>query len=120
MTKNMVCFICPNSCLLSVREDEGTIQVENNRCPRGIEFAVKELRDPERTLTTTIRINNGTVSLASVRSAAPVKKTELKSLVKYFDGVTIDAPVLSGQVLFSAVGVNKVNIIATRSVEKKF
>jgi CxxC motif-containing protein len=119
MTRNMVCFICPNSCLLSVREDGDGIRVENNRCPRGTEFAEKELRDPERTLTTTIRINNGTVPLASVRSAAPVKKKELKSLVKYFDGVTIDAPVSGGQVLFSAVGENGVNIIATRPVGKK-
>jgi CxxC motif-containing protein len=112
----MVCFICPKSCLLSVQEANGEIRVENNRCPRGIEFAVKELREPERTLTSAIRVNNGVLPLASIRSENPVKKTELKGLVKYFDGITIDAPVSTGQILFSGIGKNSVNIIATRSV----
>jgi CxxC motif-containing protein len=119
MTKNMVCFICPKSCLLSIQEINDEIQVENNCCQRGMEFAVKELRDPERVLTSTIRVNNGVLSLVSIRSETPVKKTELKDLVRYFDGITVDAPVLSGEVLFSAIGKNSVNIIATRSVEER-
>jgi CxxC motif-containing protein len=115
----MVCFICPKSCLLSVREVNGEIRVGNNRCRRGAEFAVKELRDPERTLTSTMRVNNGALPLVSIRGERPVKKTELKDLVKYLDGLTVDAPVSSGQVLFSAIGKNGVNIIATRSVEER-
>jgi CxxC motif-containing protein len=119
MTKNMVGFICPKSCLLSVQEIDGGIRVKNNRCRRGAEFAVKELGDPERTLTSTMRVNNGVLPLVSIRSEKPVKKTELKDLVKYFDGISVDAPVSGGQVLFSAVGKNGVNIIATRSVEER-
>jgi NADPH-dependent 2,4-dienoyl-CoA reductase/sulfur reductase-like enzyme/CxxC motif-containing protein len=119
MTKNMVCFICPKSCLLSVQEIDDEILVKNNRCDRGAEFAVKELGDPERTLTSTMRVNNGALPLVSIRSETPVKKTELKDLVRCFDGMTVDAPVSSGDVLFSAIGKNGVNIIATRSVEEK-
>jgi CxxC motif-containing protein len=115
----MVCFICPKSCLLSIQEVNGEIRVENNRCRRGIEFAVKELRDPERILTSTIRVNHGILPLVSIRSETPVKKTELKDLVKYFDGIIVNAPVSSGQILFSGIGKNNVNIIATRSVEGK-
>jgi CxxC motif-containing protein len=83
-----------------------------------MEFAVKELGDPERTLTSTMKVNNGSLPLVSIRSENPVKRAELKSLVKYIDAIVKDAPVLSGQVLFSDIGENKVNIIATRSVEK--
>jgi CxxC motif-containing protein len=119
MTKNMVCFICPKSCLLSAQEIDGEIRVKNNRCRRGAEFAAKEIGDPERILTSTIRVNNGVLPLVSVRSEKPVKKTELKDLVKYFDGIGLDAPISSGQVLFSAIGKNGVNIIATRSVEER-
>jgi hypothetical protein len=80
---------------------------------------VKELRDPERTLTGAIRVNNGVLPLVSIRGDAPIKKTELKDLVKYLDGAAVDAPVSGGQVLFSGIGKNGVNIIATRSVEEK-
>jgi CxxC motif-containing protein len=119
MTRNMVCFICPRSCPLSVQEINGEVRVKDNRCHRGAEFAVKELEDPERTLTSTIRVNNGILPLVSIRSETPVKKTELKDMIRHFDGITVDAPVSSGEVLFSAMGKNGVNIIATRSVEER-
>jgi CxxC motif-containing protein len=122
MKRDIVCFVCPQGCLLAVQtaeEADDEIRVENNRCLRGMEFAVKELKDPERTLTSTLRVNNGTMPLVSIRSDAPVKKTELKDLITYFDDITINAPVSGGKTLFSAIGKNSVNIIATCSVERK-
>jgi CxxC motif-containing protein len=116
MKKDIVCFICPNSCVLSISGDEANLRIENNRCSRGIDFALKELRDPERTLTSTMRTRNGVLPLVSVRSDKPVKKVELREIISRLDAVTIDAPVASGQVLMESVGINKVNIIATRSV----
>jgi CxxC motif-containing protein len=115
----MVCFICPKSCFLSVQEVNGEIRVEGNHCLRGIEFARKEHGDPERILTSTMRVNNGTLPLVSIRSENPVKKAELINLIKHFDVLSIDAPISNGQTLFSGIGQNKVNIIATRSVEQR-
>jgi CxxC motif-containing protein len=115
---NMVCVICPNSCLLSVDRNEDGVQVTNNGCGLGAEFAVKEITDPERTLTSTITVINGKLPLVSVRSDAPVKKSELIALVKDLDTHIVEAPVVSGQVLFSNIGQNQVNIIATAGVAK--
>jgi CxxC motif-containing protein len=115
---NLVCVICPNSCLLSVDRNGGDVRVANNGCDRGAKFAVKEATDPERTLTSTIKVTNGELPLVSVRSDAPVKKDELSALVKTLDIRVIEAPVASGQVLFSGLGKNQVNIIATREVLK--
>jgi CxxC motif-containing protein len=115
----MVCLVCPKSCALLVAENGGTIKTENNRCGRGAEFARKELTDPERTLTSTIRIRDGTLPLVSVRSDAPVKKAELKSLIKRLDGMTVQAPMRRGQIVLRDAGVNKVSIIATRTVERR-
>jgi CxxC motif-containing protein len=128
----MVCFICPKSCRLTVTNDSNTVAngsntvnndsnaviVENNRCPRGVEFARKELTDPERSLTSTMRVTNGALPLVSVRSDAPVKKGELKDVVKLLDSMTVEAPVAGGQVLLPLAGKNRINIIATRTVEK--
>jgi CxxC motif-containing protein len=121
MNKNMVCFICPKSCLLSVSGENGTdpIRVENNGCTRGIEFAQKEINDPERTLTSTVKVRGGVLSLVSVRSDGFVKKAELLRLVKQLDSLVLEAPVSIGQVVMPSAGTNKVHIIATRGVEKE-
>ncbi|GHV92560.1 molybdopterin oxidoreductase [Spirochaetia bacterium] len=121
MNKEMVCVICPNSCLLTVstENDKGQINVKNNGCPRGIEFAAREMTNPERILTSTVRMRNGALPLISVRSDRPVQKAELINLVKQLDNLIIDAPVSGGQVLVPSMGANKVNIIATREVGSK-
>ncbi|MDR2447193.1 MAG: DUF1667 domain-containing protein [Treponema sp.] len=116
MKKDIVCFMCPNSCVLSISGDETNPRIENNRCSRGIDFALKELGDPERTLTSTMRTLNGVLPLVSVRSDKPVKKAELQEIITQLDALTINAPIARGQVLMASVGINKVNIIATRSV----
>jgi CxxC motif-containing protein len=113
----MVCLICPKSCLLSVT-DKDIIAVENNGCNKGMEYAKKELVDPERMLTSTMRVSFGELPLVSVRSDKPVKKGELKNLIKQLDNIIVPAPVLSGQILVSLLGENKVNIVATRTIEK--
>ncbi|MDR1596386.1 MAG: DUF1667 domain-containing protein [Treponema sp.] len=115
---NLVCLVCPNSCLLEVERECGALRVANNGCSRGVEFAVKELNDPERTLTSTVKVLNGEFPLVSVRSDAPVKKEELISLIQQLDTLSIEAPINSGQALVSGLGVNKVTILATRRVAK--
>jgi len=116
----MVCLVCPKSCLLSVSGNSNDVFVRDNDCKRGLEFAKKELTDPERMLTSTVRVENGELPLVSVRSDKPVKKTELKELIKQLDSIVIPAPVFSGQIIVSTLGKNKVNIIATRAVDKLF
>jgi CxxC motif-containing protein len=115
---NLVCLVCPNSCLLAVERDGDALQVANNGCSRGLEFALKELDDPERTLTSTVKVLNGEFPLVSVRSDAPVKKAELINLIRRLDALIIEAPINSGQALVSGLGVNKVTILATRTVAK--
>ena len=113
----MVCLMCPKSCLMSVTDKDNMV-VENYGCDKGLEYAKKELTDPERLLTSTMRVDLGELPLVSVRSDKPVKKGELKSLIKQLDNIIVPAPVQSGQIVASLLGENKVNIVATRTIKK--
>jgi CxxC motif-containing protein len=94
----LICTCCPNGCaLLPKKAENGEIAIEGALCKRGVEFGVAELTDPRRTLTTTVRVSGGRYPLVSVRSAEPVRKAELKSLVKRLRGVTLTAPVRRGE-----------------------
>ena len=103
---------------MSVTGSYKEIYVENNTCDKGLEFAKKELINPERILTSTIRVNYGILPLVSIRSDKPVKKKEIKTLIKHLDGIVVSAPIIKDQVLVSELGENKVNILATRSIDK--
>lgn len=117
MINEMTCFLCPNSCMLEAVSKGANIKVSGNLCPKGQEFAVKELRDPERLLTTTVKVRNRR-ELLSVRSDGPVKKAELFALVQELQSFEADLPIRLGQVLMCGLGLNQVSIIATREMDK--
>ena len=114
MKREIVCIVCPQGCLLCVDEENGDIQVTGNICEKGITFAEKEILDPERTLTTTVKLSAG--GLLPVRSSAPVKKHEMKSLVTQLKSVTVTPPVTIGQMIATGLGENTVDIIATDNI----
>ena len=116
MRQELVCFLCPNSCELAVDMQDGTVTVSGNRCPRGEQFARQELLDPQRTLTSSVRIQGAALPLLSVRSDQPVKKTELVPLMEKLRTIEWAAPVHLGDVILSNVGNTGANIVATRTL----
>jgi CxxC motif-containing protein len=99
--------------------DDHSVSVEGNTCPKGLEFAEKEVKDPERILTTSIRVIEGDLPLVSVRSDAQVKKHEILTIVNELKNIYVKAPIKEGQLLEKQCGVNRVNIIATRTVYRR-
>ena len=115
MKREIVCIVCPLGCLLTTSEKDGVLQVTGNNCDKGIHFAEKETYDPERTLTTTVKLTTG--GLLPVRSRGMVKKGEIINLVAKLSSLEITPPVSIGQIIIKGLGENSVDIIATDKVK---
>jgi len=112
----LICTCCPNGCaLFPKRTENGELAIEGALCKRGVDFGIAELTDPRRTLTTTVRVSGGRYPLVSVRSSRPVRKAELKTLVRQLRGVTLTAPVRCGD----SVPFDGAEIVATGRAEPK-
>jgi len=94
MFKNVVCVQCPIGCKIKVEltEDGHIKSITGNRCPRGVEYAKDEIKDPKRVVPTSIRVLNGELPLASVKTDKPIPKRFIPELVsssnapcKYYD-----------------------------------
>lgn len=120
MTKEMVCIICPIGCHLTIEYDENNkpINVTGNSCPRGAAYAMKECTSPERILTTTIRVNNGTSPLVSVKSSTPLPKAKLLVAMQIINQLNVEAPINIGDVLIKNILDLNVDIIATSQIKK--
>lgn len=96
--RSMTCILCPMGCtLLTEQEENGEIRVSGNSCPRGAVYARSELTAPVRSLTTTVRHEDGT--MIPVRSAAPIPKELLLPAVRQLAALTLRGRVEMGQVL---------------------
>ncbi len=112
----LVCTCCPNGCALTASTDaKGKLEISGARCSRGVSFGLSELTDPRRTLTTTVRLQNGAYPLVPVRSAEPVRKGDLRRLVTGLRAVTLTAPVRCGE----KVPFDEAEILVTGRAEPK-
>ncbi|MFA6075644.1 MAG: DUF1667 domain-containing protein [Negativicutes bacterium] len=122
-TKKMNCIVCPLGCLGEVSfnygNDGGVIDVEvmsGFSCPRGKNYAIKEMTNPERMLTTTVRVENGALPLLPVVSKTALPKGKVMAAARYLAGITIKAPVAEGQVICLNILGLGVDIIASRDM----
>ena len=86
--KNLTCIVCPLGCSIKVTLDgEKIVNVEGNSCPRGKEYAVSECTNPMRTLTTTIKCDNGRV--LPVKTKKPIPKGKLKEYMDFVNNLLV-------------------------------
>lgn len=113
--RSLICIICPVSCTLEVAlRDDGVIEVSGNECRRGARYAQREITDPVRVVTTTVRVKGGEVRRLPVRSDTEVPKHLVRQVVEYLNNVEVSAPVEAGQVLVNNVLGTGANIISCR------
>lgn len=116
---NLVCINCPRGCKLSVEKINDEIVVRGNSCVRGKTYAVNELTNPLRTLTTTVMIESEREKCLPVITSSAVPKARIMDVMKTLKGVSVKAPVKIGDIIVKDVLGLNVDIIASRSVEKQ-
>jgi CxxC motif-containing protein len=119
MTENLLCLSCPMGCELTVDyTDKGLQEVRGNRCPRGLEYAEKEIFHPERIVTTTVRVAGAAVDLLPVKTSRSVPKELCFRIIKAASACNVSAPVRRGQVLISDILSTGADLVAARTLNK--
>ncbi|HDN18390.1 molybdopterin oxidoreductase [archaeon] len=120
MERKIICIVCPVGCEITVREkSDGEILVEGFRCPRGKEYALREITNPMRVLFTVLRVRGGELPTVSVKSSKPIPKKLIKEAVKKLSYMEVEAPIEVGDRLLENFMGTGADIIATRKVEKR-
>lgn len=113
--RELVCIVCPRGCRLRVDEQNGCA-VTGNACPRGEAYGKKELTNPTRAVTTTVRITGAAYPRLPVKTDAEVPKSAVIDVVRALDGVTVTAPVQTGDIIARDILGTGANIVATRDM----
>jgi CxxC motif-containing protein len=117
--RKTVCINCPMGCSLEVTIDGENISVSGNTCKRGAEYGINEVRDPRRTVTSTIKVEGGDRPVVSVKTDRDIPKRLIFDIMKEINGKMGEAPVKIGDILIENVLETGANIIATSNVEVK-
>lgn len=118
MIKEYTCIVCPQSCSLTVTEENGEVTVTGNKCKRGAEYGRNEHVAPKRMITTTVALKNGTIRTIPVISSDAVPKEMLLSCLEYLYGLEIEAPVKLHDIIVDDILGTGVSILAARDAER--
>lgn len=116
--KNLTCISCPMGCPLTVLMNGAeVINVSGNTCKRGEIYAKKEVVNPTRIVTSTVRVEGGSADMVSVKTKEDIPKGKIFECVEALKGVIVKAPVHIGDVIIPDVAGTGVPIVATKNVE---
>jgi CxxC motif-containing protein len=90
------------------------VKVEGPKCPKGEAYAVSEVEDPQRILTSVVRAKGLSLKMVPVRTDKPIPKSRLKEGMEVIKKVCIVSPVRSGDVIRDRFLGLDVNLVATR------
>ncbi len=118
MLKHITCTVCPLSCdvKLELSAQGEILSLTGNKCARGKVYATKEHSNPERTLTTIVKVEGGVHPVLPVRTNQPIPKDKVKEGMLLTAKISAQAPITMGDVIvkdFMGLGVD---LVATRDI----
>jgi CxxC motif-containing protein len=118
--RNLTCIGCPMGCPLKVTMKDGKVEkIEGNTCKRGADYGEKEVTNPTRIVTSTVRVKGGQLPVVSVKTAADIPKGKIRACMRELKNVTVDAPVYIGMVVLRDAAGTGVDIVATKSMAER-
>ncbi len=116
--RNLTCIGCPMGCPLTVvMNGNEVVSVTGNTCKRGEIYARKEVTNPTRIVTSTVRVSGGSIDMVSVKTKEDIPKEKIFDCVKALKEIEVSAPVHIGDVVLENVAGTGVDIVATKNVE---
>lgn len=116
-TIELTCIGCPLGCPLTVTmEGNEVIEVKGNTCPKGAIYAKKEVTNPTRIVTSTVRVTGGSCPMVNVKTASDIPKGKIFECVEALKNIVLVAPVKIGDVVLDNVADTGVAVVAARNV----
>lgn len=119
-TIDLTCIGCPLGCAVHVKTEDGkVVEVTGNTCPRGDAYARKEVTNPTRIVTSSVRVfgsKTGAVTV-SCKTREDVPKARIFDVMASLKGISVPAPVKIGDVILPDAAGTGVEVVATKDVE---
>ena len=115
MKKVLTCINCPLGCQVTVTMDkDGNIEdITGNNCKRGEVYARNEVKNPVRTVTSTVKLEGSKDYSVSVKTADAIPKDRMKEAMVEINKASIKAPVNVGDVVIENLADTGISLVAT-------
>lgn len=118
--RELTCIGCPLGCGITVTiENDEVRNVTGNTCNRGDAYARKEVTNPTRIVTSSVRVENGTAAMVSVKTKEDIPKDKIFDCIDSLKGICVKAPIKIGDIVVNDIAGTGIPVIATKNIEIK-
>ncbi|MGB4520517.1 MAG: DUF1667 domain-containing protein [Candidatus Omnitrophota bacterium] len=110
----MICIECPIGCVLEVDMDSKPIRITGNKCPKGEEYAISEIENPQRILTSSVLTQGLALKMIPIKTDKPIPKKDLLKAMEVIKKIRLKKTVAVGDIVMKDLLGLGVNLVATR------
>ena len=115
---DIVCIVCPLGCKLTVEKEGDGYKVNGNSCKRGQDYAIEELTNPTRMLTSTVKVTNSQHVRLPVHTSGPIPKAKIFEAMQVINAITAHSPLKMGDVVIKNILDTGVDVCASRTLDE--
>jgi CxxC motif-containing protein len=97
-------------------DEENGYKVTGNGCPHGAEYGKKELTNPTRVLTSTVKITGASHRRCPVKTDRAIPKGLMFKAMKQLNHIGLSSPVKRGDIVIADLLGTGANLIATKDM----
>jgi len=109
----VTCIQCPQGCTIEVKKIGDDYEVSGNNCKRGKEYAIQEITNPLRSITTTVRTVFDDFPRLSVKTDSEVPLKDIFLYMNEINDITVTERLKPGDTVKSGLRETDTNLIAT-------
>jgi len=117
MIKKLTCIECPKGCRFSVDIENGrVVKVTGSECPKGEKYAIAEVENPTRILTSTVLGEGLELKMVPVRTDKGIPKSRIFEAMQEVKKIKAQKALNAGDIIVKNFLGLDVNLISTRKV----
>lgn len=115
MIRDIICIECPKGCALTVNiKNKAVVSVSGNKCSKGREYAVTEIENPLRILTSAVYSRGLSLKILPVKTDRPIPKGKILPAMEEIKKIRVNKSFREGDIVVKNLLNLGVNLVATR------
>lgn len=109
----ITCITCPLGCAIAVKKKGDDYEVSGNECKKGKKYAIQELTNPVRGITSTVKTVFNDFPRLPVKTDREVPLQEIFIFMEQINAVVVEKRVKPGDLVLKNVKDTDINLVAT-------
>jgi len=116
----VTCITCPLGCTIEIKKVGDGYEVSGNECKKGKKYAIQELTNPMRGITSTVKTVFNNFPRLPVKTDKEIPLQDIFLFMDEINAVVVEKRVKPGDIVLKNILNTDINLVATGDMSEKW